>query len=176
MSSGHPMMSYRSFMRDSDVARRLAPGTTRRIVAFARPYRRFIAAFLVTVVLDAMTVVVTPLLFKVIIDDGVVKGSTTVVVWTAVGVAGLAVFDTILTLIGRYYSSRIGEGLIFDLRTRVFDHVQRMPVAFFTRTQTGLAGVAGSTATWSALSRPSRPPCRRSCPTWCRWSWSSAPC
>jgi ATP-binding cassette, subfamily B, bacterial len=135
--SPHPMSQYRSFARDTSVNRRLAPGTVRRIVGFAKPYRRIIAAFLVTVVLDAMTVVVTPLLFKVIIDEGVAKGSTTVVVWTAAGVAALALFDAILTLIGRYYSSRIGEGLIYDLRTRVFDHVQRMPVAFFTRTQTG---------------------------------------
>jgi ATP-binding cassette subfamily B protein len=132
-----PHMQYRSFTRSTDVNRRLAPGTTRRIVAFARPYRRIIIAFLVTVVLDAMTVVITPLLFKVIIDEGVVKGSTKVVVWTAVALAALAIFDSVLTLIGRYYSSRIGEGLIYDLRTRVFDHVQRMPVAFFTRTQTG---------------------------------------
>ena len=136
--SSHPYASYRSFTRRGDVnGKRLAPGTVKRIVGFARPYRRLIAIFLVTVVLDAMTVVVTPLLFKVIIDQGVAKGSTKVVVWTAAGVAALALVDTILTLIGRYYSSRIGEGLIYDLRTKVFDHVQRMPVAFFTRTQTG---------------------------------------
>jgi ATP-binding cassette subfamily B protein len=135
--SMHPRSQYRSFTRDSGQNKPLAPGTTRRIVGFARPYRKVIIAFLVTVVLDAMTVVVTPLLFKVIIDQGVAKGSTKVVVWTAVGVAALAVFDTIVTLIGRYFSSLIGEGLIYDLRTKVFDHVQRMPVAFFTRTQTG---------------------------------------
>ncbi len=135
--SSHPWSQYRSFTRDKGPNKRLAPGTTRRIIEFARPYRRVIIAFLVTVVLDAMTVVVTPLLFKVIIDQGVAKGSTKVVLWTAAGVAALALVDTILTLIGRYYSSRIGEGLIYDLRTKVFDHVQRMPVAFFTRTQTG---------------------------------------
>ena len=136
--SSHPYASYRSFTRRGDVnGKRLAPGTVKRIVGFARPYRRLIGIFLVTVVLDAMTVVVTPLLFKVIIDQGVAKGSTKVVLWTAAGVAALALVDTILTLIGRYYSSRIGEGLIYDLRTKVFDHVQRMPVAFFTRTQTG---------------------------------------
>ena len=165
--SGHPMVQYRSLMRDGSVPRRLAPGTTRRIVGFARPYRKLIIAFLVTVVLDAMTVVVTPLLFKVIIDQGVAKGSTTVVMWTAAGVAGLAVFDTILTLIGRYYSSRIGEGLIYDLRTKVFDHVQRMPLAFFTGRRPARS-CRGSTATWSARSRRSRRRCRRSCPTWCR--------
>jgi len=137
MSSMHQWSQYRSFTRAKGPNKRLAPGTTRRIVGFARPYRGVIIAFLVTVVLDAMTVVVTPLLFKVIIDQGVAKGSTKIVVWTALGVAALAVFDTIVTLIGRYFSSLIGEGLIYDLRTRVFDHVQRMPVAFFTRTQTG---------------------------------------
>jgi ATP-binding cassette, subfamily B, bacterial len=135
--SAHQIQQYRSFARDGGGGKRLAPGTTKRVIAFARPYRKLIAAFLVTVVLDAMTVVVTPLLFKVIIDQGVVKGSVKVVVWTAIAVAALAIFDTLLTLVGRYYSSQIGEGLIFDLRTRVFDHVQKMPVAFFTRTQTG---------------------------------------
>ena len=137
MSMSNPWSHYRSFTREQDVNRRLKPGTTRRIVGFAKPYRGSIAAFLVTVVLDALTVVVTPLLFKVIIDNGVAKGDTSVVVWTAVVLAAVAVADTIVTLIGRYYSARIGEGLIYDLRTRVFDHVQRMPVAFFTRTQTG---------------------------------------
>jgi ATP-binding cassette, subfamily B, bacterial len=137
MSMSNPWSHYRSFTREQDVSRRLKPGTTRRIVGFAKPYRGSIAAFLVTVVLDALTVVVTPLLFKVIIDNGVAKGDTSVVVWTAVALAAVAVADTIVTLIGRFYSARIGEGLIYDLRTRVFDHVQRMPVAFFTRTQTG---------------------------------------
>jgi ATP-binding cassette, subfamily B, bacterial len=133
----HPWIAYRSFTRDGDVKKRLAPGTVRRIVGYARPYRRSIAAFLVTVVLDALTVVVTPLLFKVIIDDGVAAGDRAVVVWTSLLIAGVAVADTLVTLVGRFYSSRIGEGLIYDLRTRVFDHVERMPVAFFTRTQTG---------------------------------------
>ncbi len=137
MSMSNPWAHYRSFTNSQDVKKRLKPGTTRRIVGFARPYRRSIAAFLVTVVLDALTVVVTPLLFKVIIDDGVGKGDTSVVIWTAVALAAVAVADTVITLIGRFYSARIGEGLIFDLRTRVFDHVQRMPIAFFTRTQTG---------------------------------------
>ncbi len=137
MSTHSPWMQYRSFMRDTSVKKRLTPGTARRIAGFAGPYRRSIAAFLVTVVIDAVAVVLTPLLFKVIIDDGVTAGSTTVVVWAALAIAGIAVLDTFVTLVGRYFSARIGEGLIFDLRTRVFEHVQRMPVAFFTRTQTG---------------------------------------
>jgi ATP-binding cassette subfamily B protein len=128
----------RSLTRDGEVAKRkLAPGTIPRIVAFARPYRRQIAMFLGLVVLDALLIVALPLLFKVIIDEGVLKGDKGVVVSVALAVAGLAVFDALLTLIQRLLSAQVGEGLIYDLRTRVFSHVQRMPVAFFTRTQTG---------------------------------------
>src|SRR5438270_11173913 len=111
MSMSHgPWMQYRSFTREGVERKRLAPGTVRRIVQFARPYRRSIIAFLGTVILDALTVVMTPLLFKVIIDDGVAKHSTAVVVWTAAAVAGIALLDTIVNLTGRYFSARIGEG------------------------------------------------------------------
>ncbi|MFZ5850023.1 MAG: ABC transporter ATP-binding protein [Actinomycetota bacterium] len=135
---GPGWMALRSYSRDAEVARRrLAPGTVRRIAGFAAPYRREIAVFLALVVLDAATVVVTPLLFKVIIDDGVVPRRPAVIVWVALAVAGLAVLDAALTLAQRWFSARIGEGLIYDLRTRVFGHVQQMPVAFFTRAQTG---------------------------------------
>ena len=139
MSMGHgPWQAYRSFTRDGDVKRRLTPGTARRIVAFARPYRLDIALFLGTVVVSSVVVVLTPLLFKRIIDNlGSASPSTTVVVSAAVAVAVLAVIDAVSGLIGRWFSARVGEGLIYDLRTRVFEHVQRMPVAFFTRTQTG---------------------------------------
>jgi len=135
---GGPWSTLRSYTRDGDVTRkRLAPGTARRIMRFAAPYRRELVVFLVLVVAGAAIVVATPLLFKVIIDDGVVAGRPDVVVRVALAVAGLAVLDAALTLVQRWYSSRIGEGLIYDLRTQVFAHVQRMPVAFFTRTQTG---------------------------------------
>ena len=130
--------AYSSFRKDpSVVGQRLAPGTVRRIAAFARPYRTWIALFLVTVVIDAVLVVATPLLFKRIIDDGVTAGDSAVVIRLSLIVAVIAVADSLLTLVGRWWSSRIGEGLIYDLRTQVFAHVQRMPVAFFTRTQTG---------------------------------------
>ncbi|MGH8866696.1 MAG: ABC transporter ATP-binding protein [Actinomycetes bacterium] len=131
-------MTYRSFTRDQEIARqRLTPGTVRRILAFAAPYKVDLVFFLGLVVAGAIITVATPLMFKVIIDDGVAKGRSDVVVWLALGVAGLAVLEAALTLVQRWFSARIGEGLIFDLRTRVFSHVQRMPVAFFTRTQTG---------------------------------------
>jgi ATP-binding cassette, subfamily B, bacterial len=141
-----PWTAMRSLTRDGEVAKRkLAPGTIPRIVDFARPYKREIGLFLVLVVLDAVLMVALPLLFKVIIDDGVlaknargqVVGDKSVVIWVSLGVAGIAVFDALITLLQRLLSSRVGEGLIFDLRTRVFAHVQRMPIAFFTRTQTG---------------------------------------
>ncbi len=129
---------WRSYRRDeSVVAHKLAPGTVRRIIAFARPYRVQIAIFLVLVILDAILVVVTPLLFKKIIDDGVIPQDRGVVITFALITAAVAVFDAALSLLQRWYSAVVGEGLIFALRTRVFGHVQRMPVAFFTRTQTG---------------------------------------
>jgi ATP-binding cassette subfamily B protein len=136
--SHSPWVAMRSLTRDGAVAKKkLAPGTIPRIVAFARPYTWQIRLFLFLVVLDAMLIVALPLLFKVIIDDGVLKDDRGVVVTVALVVAGLAVFDALLTLFQRLLSSEVGEGLIYDLRTKVFAHVQRMPVAFFTRTQTG---------------------------------------
>jgi ATP-binding cassette subfamily B protein len=136
----NPWAAMRSLTRDGEVAKRkLAPGTIPRIVDFARPYRRQISVFLVLVVLDALLMVALPLLFKVIVDEVSQPdaGSKSTVVSVALGVALLAVVDAGLTLWQRLLSSQVGEGLIYDLRTRVFAHVQRMPVAFFTRTQTG---------------------------------------
>ena len=136
--NSQPWVVLRSYSRDGEVARqRLAPGTFGRIVRFAAPYRRELGFFLALVVLDAATVVLTPLLLKVIIDRGVIPGRTDVVVTVALIVAGVAVFDAVLSLIQRWYSARIGEGLIYSLRSAVYAHVSRMPVAFFTRTQTG---------------------------------------
>src|SRR4051794_27310302 len=139
MSVSHSAWStQRSFTRDRSVARRkLAPGTTRRVMGYARPYRRLIAAFLVLVVFDAVLVVATPLLLRRLIDNGVATGDREVVVVLSLLVAALAVVDAAAGLAQRWFSSRIGEGLIYDLRTQVFGHVLRQPVAFFTRAQTG---------------------------------------
>jgi ATP-binding cassette, subfamily B, bacterial len=142
VSSHNPWMVMRSMTRDGEVAKKkLAPGTVRRIAGFARPYKFEISIFLVLVIIDAVISVATPLLFKVIIDDGLPNetspGSRNVIIGVALALAGLAIFDSGLSLIQRFYSARVGEGLIYDLRTLVFGHVQRMPVAFFTRTQTG---------------------------------------
>src|SRR2546427_9019739 len=121
----------------SILERKLAKGTLRRIVRFARPFRWHITAFLLLVIVSAFLVIASPLLFKKIVDDGISKGNARLVTALALVVALLAVFEALLGLVQRWFSARIGEGLIYDLRTKVFAHVQRMPVAFFTRTQTG---------------------------------------
>src|ERR687892_420343 len=138
---GGPMSAWgmvRSFSRDREMARKpLAKGTARRIVRYARPYTRQITVFLATTVAGAASAAAVPLLLKFVIDSGVTPGRRDLVVWGAVAVAALAVLDAVLGLVGRWASARVGEGLIYDLRTEVFDHVQRQPIAFFTRTQTG---------------------------------------
>ena len=130
----------RSIQNSDRVAEhRLRRGTTRRILRFARPYRRDISVFLVTVVLAAGIGVATPLLAGRVVNaitEGQ-AGAAATVIRLAVYIAVLAVVDAFLSLAQRWYSARIGEGIILDLRTRVFDHVQRMPLQFFTRTQTG---------------------------------------
>jgi len=141
--AGGPWQAMRSFSRDPTVtATKLAPGTVRRIVRFAAPYRRELVAFLLVIIVDAVVAVANPLIFKKIIDDGIgtappATGRPGLVVALALLVAGLALFDAVLSLVQRFYSARIGEGLIYDLRAKVYSHVQRMPIAFFTRTQTG---------------------------------------
>ncbi|MGH3254309.1 MAG: ABC transporter ATP-binding protein [Streptosporangiaceae bacterium] len=129
------MMSYQN---DSAVVReRLTPGTVRRIAGYARAHLRKLIFFTGLNAVDAVLVVANPLLLRAIIDDGVAARKTTVVTWLAVLVAGLALLDMGVSLAQRWYSARIGEGLIYDLRTQVFDHVQRLPVAFFLRIRTG---------------------------------------
>ncbi len=129
--------TLRSFASDPSQARPVAPGTTRRIVAFARPYRSQVWKFLVLVVVGSSLIVATPLLFRTIVDDGVLAGDRGLVVALALVIALIAFAEAGLTLAQRWYSAGIGEGLIYDLRRLVFGHVQRMPLAFFTRTQTG---------------------------------------
>ncbi len=131
-------VAMRSFSRDESVTEHeLAPGTVRRILGYARGYKALIVGFLVLLVVDSLLVVAQPLLFRRIVDDGITPGNAAVVTVSALLVALLAIVDAIVGLVSRWQSARIGEGLIFDLRTEVFAHVQRQPVAFFTRTQTG---------------------------------------
>lgn len=130
--------TYQSMTRDRSVAdKRVSRSTVKRILGYAGPYRVIIGIFLVTLVIAALLSVAQPLLFRRIVDDGISVGNSSLVTWTAVAIAGLAIADSALGLVSRWYSARIGEGLIFDLRTQVYDHVQRQSVAFFTRAQTG---------------------------------------
>jgi ATP-binding cassette, subfamily B, bacterial len=139
MAMGHGMGPVWRHMRTdrSATETRLSRDTVRRVLRFARPHRALIGVFLVLTVLDAALVVVLPLLIQRLVDDGITQGDTGLVVWIAVAMAAVAVFDALLTLGSGYLSSRIGESLILDLRTAVFGHVQRLSLAFFTRTQTG---------------------------------------
>jgi ABC-type multidrug transport system fused ATPase/permease subunit len=129
-------MIMHSAMRQEQ-PRGIAPGTLRRIVDFARPHWRALGVFLLLTVISAVIGVATPVLAGRVVDAIVGHGRASVVVWLAVVIALLAIADGGLGLLERWYSSRIGEGLILDLRRAVFAHVQRMPVAFFMRTRTG---------------------------------------
>lgn len=140
MNGGAPAewRSMRSFRRDPAVAQaHLAPGTVPRIIRFASPYRRSLVLLAVLVTLDAATTVANPLLLRAIIDQGILHHRLVLIEVLAGVAAGLAVLGAGFSLGQRYLSARIGEGLIYDLRSAVFSHVQRMPIAFFTRTQTG---------------------------------------
>jgi ATP-binding cassette, subfamily B, bacterial len=128
----------RSFRRDESVtSQKLSAGILRRIARFARPYRRMLLVFLVLIVLDALMSAANPLIYRAIIDDGILTHNSGLVVQLAMLLAVLALADVVLSLWQRWISARVGEGLIFDMRTQVFAHFQRMPIAFFTRTQTG---------------------------------------
>jgi ATP-binding cassette, subfamily B, bacterial len=132
------MTMMRSFRQDPSVThQKLKKGTVRRILTYARPYRGALAAFMVTTALDALITVVNPLLLRDIIDKGILARDQAVVLGIAGAVAGVAVIDACLGIANRWFSARIGESLIYDLRTQVFRHVQKQPIAFFTRAQTG---------------------------------------
>ena len=138
MSMHAAWMTHRSMTADPSVKeQKLKPGTVKRIFSFARPYRTNIFIYLATVVVDAGLIVATPLLLKRLIDEGVIPKDPTVVTNLAILVGLLAIADAAINMLGRYFSSRIGEGLIYDLRSLVFAHVQKQSIAFFTRTQTG---------------------------------------
>ena len=130
--------AMRSFSRDRSVThQRIKPGSVRRILGYARPYRLDLSLFLAMTALSAVLAVAVPLLLKVIVDQGILKRQMSVVIAVASVVAVLALAGALLSMAQRWFSARVGEGLIYDLRTQVFRHVQRQPIAFFTRAQTG---------------------------------------
>lgn len=138
MSHDSVWMTYRSMTRDRSVKdRRIDRSVIRRILGYAGRYRRIIALYLTTLVLVSLLSVAQPLLVPRLVDQGISAGNAQVVTTTALLMASLAIVDAALGLVSRFYSARIGEGLIFDLRSQVYDHVQRQSIAFFTRAQTG---------------------------------------
>lgn len=138
MSMHSTWMSFRSLTADQSVKnQKLKPGTLKRIADFAVPYKVLLAFFLITVVIDAFLIVATPLLLRRLIDEGVIPKNTELVTNLAIAVGVIAIADALFSMAGRWFSSRIGEGLIYDLRKQIFEHVQRQSIAFFTRTQTG---------------------------------------
>ena len=138
MSMHSTWMSFRSLTADQSVKnQKLRPGTLKRIASFAVPYKASLTLFLITVVIDAFLIVATPLLLRRLIDEGVIPKNTELVTNLAIAVGVIAVADALFSMAGRWFSSRIGEGLIYDLRKQIFEHVQKQSIAFFTRTQTG---------------------------------------
>ncbi|MGY5134316.1 ABC transporter ATP-binding protein [Streptomyces nigrescens] len=113
-------------------------GTVRRVLTYFRPHRRMVALFVVVATMEALAVATTPLLLKELVDNGIVKNDRGVVILTACLAAGLALLGAGLSLVSAYISGRIGQVVTYDLRVQALDHVRRLPLAFFTRTQTGV--------------------------------------
>jgi ATP-binding cassette subfamily B protein len=132
------MAGMRSLRKDPSVLQhRVKKGTARRMMTFAVPYKKILAVFLPVVILDAVISAINPLILRALIDNGIEQHDADLVIGLACFAGGLALFDAVLSLTERRISAVIGEGLIFDMRSKVFRHIQSMPLAFFTRTQTG---------------------------------------
>jgi ATP-binding cassette subfamily B protein len=131
-------MALRTLGSDQSVKNaKLKPGTLKRIAGYATPYKAIFVIFFLALILDAVLTVATPLLLKELVDKGVVPKDGALVTKLAIIVGLLAIVTAAINVVVRWISSKIGEGLIYDLRSQVFEHVQEQSVAFFTRTQTG---------------------------------------
>ncbi len=138
MSMHAGWMALRTLSSDQSVKNaKLKPGTLKRIFAYAIPYKSVFALFLICLIADAVLTVATPLLLRELIDNGVIPKDRSIVTTMAVAVALLAIASALVNIVVRWISAKIGEGLIYDLRSQVFRHVQEQSIAFFTRTQTG---------------------------------------
>jgi len=128
----------RSLVKDRKILEhRIKKGTLPRVLSYARPYRFALVVFLSAVMLDAVVSSVSPLLLRSVIDTGIIGKHESVIIGLSLLTAGLAILDAVLSVVQRRLSANIGEGLIYDMRSRVFAHMQEMPIAFFSRTQTG---------------------------------------
>lgn len=138
MSMHAGWMALRTLSSDQSVkSAKLKPGTLRRIAKYAKPYKSIFIIYFFALIFDAVLTVATPLLLKELVDKGVIPKDGALVTKMAIGVAILAVVSALINILVRWISARIGEGLIYDLRSQVFRHVQEQSIAFFTRTQTG---------------------------------------
>ena len=132
------MSSMRSFMQDPSVVKqKVKPGTAKRMLRFAVPYASLLALFLLVVIVDAAIGIANPLIYRHIINNGILKGNATLIIRFAVLAGILGLFDSGLGLAQTYLSATVGARVVLALRTKLFDHIQRMPLAFFTRVQTG---------------------------------------
>ena len=132
------MAALRTLSSDQSVkSAKLKPGTLKRIFAYAIPYKSTFVLFLFCLIADAFLTIATPLLLRELIDNGVIPKDRAVVTTMAIAVAVLAILTAAVNIVVRWISAKIGEGLIYDLRSEVFRHVQEQSIAFFTRTQTG---------------------------------------
>lgn len=136
MQMHQTMMGFR---RDPDVVNgaRVERALIRRVLGMTSPYRNALIGFLITVVLSAAVGVIPSLLFRSLLDDAVGSKDKALVLGLAIAAVGVALANATLSLLQRFYSARVGEGLIYDMRVALFDHVQRLPISFFTRVQTG---------------------------------------
>src|SRR6202167_2447124 len=130
--------ALRSFGQDASVVHQtVRPGTVARTLRFAAPYVRLLAVFLVVVILDAAVGIANPLIYRAIINNGILNANAGLIIHLAVLVGILAIFDGAFGLTQSYLSAKIGARIVLSLRTKLFEHIQQMPLAFFTRTQTG---------------------------------------
>ena len=135
---GGMMGAWRSFGQDSSVTKqKVKPGTAKRTLLFAVPYSGLLALFLLVVIVDAAIGVVNPLIYRQIINKGILEGNSTLIIHLAVIAALLGLLSGALGMGQTYLSSRISAEIVLSLRTRLFEHIQQMPLAFFTRAQTG---------------------------------------
>ena len=138
LHGGNPWATYQGFTSDKSVKKTsLADGTVKRVLTYASEFRGYIVAYLTLLVIDSLLIIAQPLLFKQIVDVAIPNQDSRMVIIMATGIALTAILGAGLGLLSRQMQSTIGEGLIFNMRKQVFDHVQQQSIAFFTRAQTG---------------------------------------
>lgn len=138
LNGGNPWAAYQGFTNDRSVKKKqLSSGTLKRVMTYATEFRVYIFVYLSLLIFDSLLIVAAPLLFMHIVDTAIPNKDSGMVILMSLLIAGTAILGAALGVLSRRMSSTIGEGLIFNMRTQVFDHVQQQSIAFFTRAQTG---------------------------------------